>query len=344
MKGKRAKEKVNEPGWRSHLAILPFAFALSPFSFIAAFLAFTLGLSPFPSIAAANPLTLDTIVAVVNGDPITYYDLKTAYTFAHMEAVPKHFDPQSQKSKDLRDFLEKLVEDKIIAQEVSRRGVRVSDEEVDAQIAEFRTRYGFTTEKGFVQALEQQGMTLQSYRERMTEEMKKHRLVEMDVRSRIDVTDAMIQAYYSQHRAELAQPARVALSEIVLKKPADGLPRVMERLRAGEDFHAVARDVSQSTATASKGGQLGMIDLADLDLGLRAQIERAQPGSLIGPIETGEAVRLLKVDRVEAHRQPPLDDVRDRISEILLDEAHRTELRKWMDELRARAVIETHWD
>lgn len=69
------------------------------------------------------------------------------------------------------------------------------------------------------------------------------------------VTDADVQAYYDQHRAFYDHPQEILASHILLNSKADA-EQALARLKAGESFEAVARDMSRDPASAAQGGRL----------------------------------------------------------------------------------------
>lgn len=295
------------------------------------------------STSASEARTIDTIVAVVNGEPITYYDLKTTYAFAQGEAAPAQPNPRDPTSRPLRAFLEQLINDKIIAQEVAKRGIRVTEEEVAEQIRHIR-RQNNLTEEAFRMALQDQGITFDIYREKMAEEMRKGRLIEMDVRSQIDITDTMIQAYFAQHQSDLAVPGKVTLSKILLRKGSARVAEVTQAIKAGKDFQELARGYSEDSVTASRGGRERPKDLSDLHPLIREKVSTAGPGDILGPLEIDKDVYFLRVEDLQQKRTPVLEDARDSIHRKLTQDQVYDKLQVWIDQLRSRSVIEVSWD
>jgi len=86
---------------------------------------------------------------------------------------------------------------------------------------------------------------------------------------------------------------RLRIIRVYEEEPAQA---VIRRLRAGEDFAAVARALSQDP-TAAQGGDLGSVRVADLAEPLRTAASRLAPGAIVGPIVTADGLVLLKRER-----------------------------------------------
>jgi len=93
--------------------------------------------------------------------------------------------------------------------------------------------------------------------------------------------------------AAQAGPKQVELRIIVVESSAQA-DRVLERLRKGEDFAAVAKEVSVDP-TASEGGYMGRLDPATLRPELRNALQSITPGKFTGVVQTSSGYAILKV-------------------------------------------------
>src|SRR3990172_6205615 len=88
-------------------------------------------------------------------------------------------------------------------------------------------------------------------------------------------TDAEVERYYKEHVAEFEKPRRVKVAHILVRVPPVGgseaeekakakVLEVLKRVRAGEDFAKLAKDVSEDPASAGSGGDLGYVARGEL--------------------------------------------------------------------------------
>jgi peptidyl-prolyl cis-trans isomerase D len=89
------------------------------------------------------------------------------------------------------------------------------------------------------------------------------------------VPDADTEAYYKEHRAEFERPKRLKTSHILVRVPPTGgseaenksrakVEEAIRRAKAGEDFGKLAREMSEDTATAPQGGDLGFVGKGEM--------------------------------------------------------------------------------
>lgn len=158
--------------------------------------------------------------------------------------------------------------------------------------------------------------------------------------------DAAIDAYLQQNQEALrarydeavgrfTTPATVTARHILLKpdpsaEDAAGSNRaraeaVLARLEAGEDFAAVAAEVSDDTSTKADGGSLGQIARGDITPNLETAAFALEVGAISEIIEGIEGLHILKVEaKTEAGRQPFEEVGRELAAEAAADEAARS--------------------
>ena len=136
------------------------------------------------------------------------------------------------------------------------------------------------------------------------------------LRSQVQVADAEIEAYYRDHPDEFTQDEQVRARHILLQvndqrtaEAARGeIEAVKSRIAAGEDFAAVAKEVSQDPGSAARGGDLGYFGRGRMTPEFEQAAFDARPGDLVGPVQTPFGVHLVQV---LDHRQKglqPLDE------------------------------------
>lgn len=139
------------------------------------------------------------------------------------------------------------------------------------------------------------------------------------------VSDDAVRAYYDENADRFAQP-EVKASHILVEG-ADEAAVVLQRLEAGEDFAALADELSIDSG--SPHGELGWFERDRMVEPFADAAFAAEVGSTVGPVETRFGFHVIRVeDRREA---TPLEDVRDAIRE----ELRRTAARELFDEVQA---------
>ena len=114
------------------------------------------------------------------------------------------------------------------------------------------------------------------------------------------------------------------------------------RIRAttgGESFEKLAADVSDSPSKAN-AGLIGPLSVNDLSPELRRLVESMKAGDVSEPVRTTRGFQLLKLETVTPTQTLALDQAREQISEHVFTDKRKAEFQKYLQKLRAQAIIE----
>ena len=131
----------------------------------------------------------------------------------------------------------------------------------------------------------------------------------------VNVPEDSVRALYARHRADLLQPARAEVYEILVETRAEA-DRLKARLDAGAAFPALARQHSVREGADRVDGRLGLVTAADLGA-LGARVFAAPVGAVVGPVEVAGRYALLTTTRREDPRPMPYADARGPLAERL---------------------------
>ena len=139
--------------------------------------------------------------------------------------------------------------------------------------------------------------------------------------------EAALAAYHEAHALDFMVPELRRLRQIFLRAAADAADRaeaLHQRLLAGEDFAALAREHSEDALSAPRGGAVGQVAEADLPEDLGPLVFSLEPGLPGAPVTTERGLYLLEVEEVRPARLQALDEVRAQVAE----QAARAELER----------------
>ncbi len=288
--------------------------------------------------AAAAEL-VNKILATVDGEPVTVYQLKR-FTQDSIRGR------QLSASEDQATLLDALITDTLIQKEVSEKGVIVRDEDIDRYVEAIKQRNNLDDEK-LKTALAGQGLTLESYRAQIREEIERDQLVGREIRGKVSVTPEEVQRYYEAHLSEYSTPERVQVAHIVFRLDQDAPPdkvvattakaqELYERIKKGADFAALAKQYSEDPSGAN-GGDLGWFKPGELLDDLEKAAARLKVGEVSEPVRTKVGLHLLKVEAREGAAHQNLDELSDQIKQQLYNAALEERFQKWLTEdLRKR--------
>jgi peptidyl-prolyl cis-trans isomerase SurA len=289
--------------------------------------------------AAAHAERVDKILATVDGEPITVYQLKQ---FTHDSIRGR----QLSASMDQASLLDALITDTLIKKEVSDKGIVVRDEDIDRYIDAIKERNNLDEEK-LKTALAGQGLSMESYRAQIREEIEREQLVTREIRGKVSVTPEDVQRYYEAHLSEYSTPSRVQVAHIVFRLDADAPPdkvaavtakaqEVYERIEKGADFAEMAKQYSEDPSGAN-GGDLGWFKQGELLDSLEKAAARLKVGEVSEPVRSKVGLHLIKLEGREGAAHQSLDELSDQIKQQLYNAALEERFQKWLTEdLRRR--------
>ena len=295
----------------------------------------------------ARPLRDDDVVARVNGTPIYRKSVKEVVQGALLEQENQP-DPDTI-GRLAGDALDTLIDFELLYQESQARGVTVSDAAVDQDIA--RTKSKFPDPRSFDAALKAKGMTRDSLRRDTRKTMAVSRLLEGSVFKDAQVSDEQIKDFYERNKQEFKHPPQTRASHILIRVPENAsaseqaaakkqAAALLAQLQAGADFAQLAREHSQDSATAARGGDLGYFAKGDMVEAFEESALALAPGQLSAVVSTPYGYDIIKViDRRDAGYEP-LADVQERIRAVLLKTERQKRQTAFIAELRQKAKVE----
>ncbi len=152
-----------------------------------------------------------------------------------------------------------------------------------------------------------------------------------DIKNEIELSDSEIEDYYRENEQQFTDPESVKVSRIFLPfedkekqlVEAEG-QNVLEKIKKGQDFAELARLYSKDEK-ASEGGDWGPYEWRTLSPQEQEEIEKLSEGGNSDLIESEEGMSILKVTERKPPRKRPLEEVKDRIQNILKDQKAREE-------------------
>jgi peptidyl-prolyl cis-trans isomerase SurA len=262
--------------------------------------------------ARAQVQPLDRIVAVVDDDVILKSELDRAEQNIRAQYANR---PDQLPPEDVlrRQVLERLILVRLGVARAAETGVRVSDQEVDAAVANIAQQNKLTPEQMRAQLL-QQGQTLSQFRNSLRDELTIQRLRQNFAQTRISVSDAEVDAALA---TQANGGAQYHLAHILVALPENATPEQIETAQKkiagvkdlidkGEmEFSAAAVRYSDSN-NALEGGDLGWRSLDEIPSAFANAIRGMQVGQVIGPTRGPSGFQLLKlVETRDASQAPP---------------------------------------
>jgi peptidyl-prolyl cis-trans isomerase SurA len=287
---------------------------------------------------ASSGEVIDRIVAVVNGEIITLYEVDERAKPLISRAGGTEPELRALLDQARKSVLEAMIDDMLITQEAERLGISVSDVEVQAQVRQIMERNNLTDEQ-FERSLILQGITRAEYEKLLKEDIVKQRILGAMVRRKVVVTEQEIKEYYESHPDEFGRNRKVRLKLIVLPHGLDA-EELHGQISSGRiSFDEAARKYSIGPG-AQQGGDLGEVEWTDISDEWRSILEGMGPGEMSPPLTLDQRTIILQLDAKQSGERAELDEVRALISERLYRPKLEERFMEYITTLRGRAVVD----
>ncbi|MFH0793459.1 MAG: peptidylprolyl isomerase [bacterium] len=308
----------------------------------------------FASAAMAQTFSPDEPVATVNGEKITWDELRV-----HLDQTLQQYQgysdlsPQEQVVFKIRmadQLLDKFMEKRLLLQEGSRRGITVSDE-IATSVGQgiYRDQTGRLIP--FDEYLKRAGYSPDAFRQFARQQAILQRLKRDVERDAPIPTEEEIKAYYDAHPSEFHLGEQVHASHILIHVPLDAKPeesqkaldrvvKMIDELRAGADFGKMARENSDDASNAVKGGDLGYFGRGEMVPEFEQFAFDLKPGEISGPVKTAYGYHIIK----KIGAKPPISYTYEQAHAGIMDKLHRAKqdefYQKWLQDLKKHAKME----
>jgi parvulin-like peptidyl-prolyl isomerase len=270
--------------------------------------------------------------------------------------LPSEGDPQYEQL--VNQVMPQLVQTEVAKAYAEENGITVSEEDVNQEIQTLKQQIGeqarsqgqqdTSNDEAFDQALEQAGFGEQELRQDIRDQLPLQKVQE-EVAGDAGPSDEEVRTYYDENEESFAQPAERCASHILLPPDAqDQAEEVKQRLEDGDDFAALAEELSQDPGSADQGGELGCAPETDPQTGQQTYApafsdalfaDDAEEGDLLGPVETEFGYHIIRVNEIREASTQSFDEVEGQIQDQLTQQARSTKFQEWLqNEVESRNV------
>ncbi|CAA7618488.1 Peptidyl-prolyl cis-trans isomerase [Candidatus Terasakiella magnetica] len=267
---------------------------------------FLMGLGP----VVAHAQDVDRIAAVVNDDIISIRDLESRMKLALVvSGLPDNLE---NRRRAVPQVLRKMIDERLQMQEGTRLKLNVNTDELQRSIANIE-RQNRMPPGALITTLTNSGVDPDSFKDQIRAEIMWVKVSQRTIQTQVRVGEDEINERLETLKLQLGQPEYL-LAQISL--PADNPrqdeearrlgERLLDQLKAGAPFPALARQFSQD-ANAGNGGSLGWLPYSSLEDELKDPVKALQKGQVSGLIRTatGYAVVLMQDQRITGSNQGP---------------------------------------
>jgi peptidyl-prolyl cis-trans isomerase SurA len=282
---------------------------------------------------------VDRIVAQVNEEIITLSELEQA-----AKSVASQMDVKSGVKQDLafqRQMLESLIDRKLALAEAKKRGITISDRDLEESLQQFRKRNTLTDDATFTKALTQAGLTLKELKQQISDQIMQERMVQVAVGTKTTVSEADIRRIYDSstkeggsqvHLRVINAPFPPGATQAQKEELRQKMDLILKEVKEGRSFAATAKKYAVDEA------DLGFISQGDMNPQLAEHLKRLRPGE-VAPVQTPGGFQLLQLVDRRSGASRSYEEAAPEIRRMLLQQDMEKRFGDWVKTLREKAFI-----
>ena len=246
--------------------------------------------SPTPQVVIRAPsYSGDYIVAVVNSESVTAAELEQRMLRIRAASTPRGGTPPPITDQLRQQALDSLIEERVLLTYARDSGIRVDDAEVERAVQSVAAQNRMSMDQ-LRERLRADGMDMARFRASLRDQILLERVREREVGQRTRVSEADIDKFLAEKLTQGGGDSELNIAQILITVPEGAAADVvaqrqamaqaaLARVRGGEDFATVARELSED-GNRARGGEIGMRPASRLPDPFVAQVRGLKAGEI----------------------------------------------------------------
>ncbi len=246
----------------------------------------------------------DFIVAIVNSEPVTNQEVRNRLLQIEQQ-IGARGGAMPTRQELFKQVLERLISERTQIQLARESGIRVDNQAIDNAVQNIARQNQMSVEQ-MRQRMRDEGLDFNTLRNNLRDELLLQRVREREVEPRVRVSETELDAFIREQGDSSTAEIEINLAQILVAVPenvsdaqlaplAAKAKRAFERAKAGEDFAALARELSDAPGARDSGGQMGLRNADRYPSLFVETTQNLQAGGLAEPVRSGAGFHVLKV-------------------------------------------------
>ncbi len=299
------------------------------------------------SASAYSAELIDQLAAEVNGSAVTLSEVKQKVEKGPLIEVSPF--PAQEKDPPQQVALNDLINKKLIMQKADELEIEVTDAQVTEEIDRFMKGRNLNKEQ-LTQALAEQGMTYEQYREDFKTQMVMNQFQGREILPQVKISDRDVQLYYLRHSGSAAENVRLVIRQLQISLSPDAVASVKEgkkslvdkafqELEGGMSFEQVVKIYSDNDEARKTGGLMSPLYVKDLAPLFQTAVKGLDEGKYSKPIETPVGYFIFYVEKKEFSGSEEYKKQRAQLEGALKQEEMGRLLGRWIEGQRKKSDI-----
>ena len=232
--------------------------------------------------------------------------------------------------------LDALIVEKIVDSEIEKKKIKITDEDIQAEIDDMKEYYG--GEEQFNMALAQAGLSEDGMKTDIEMNLRLKALVD----PYIEISDEDMKAYFEENKDEFGEQEEVKASHILVEDEALA-KELKTKIDDGGDFAELAKENSTDPGSKDNGGELGFFGKGQMVPEFEAAAFSMEVGEVSKPVQTSNGFHIIKLEEKKEAKEATFEDskeeIKDTMSEEQMGEAYQTWYQEKMDEYEIKNYL-----
>ena len=281
----------------------------------------------------------DEVLASIAGIVITVKQFDDAFSSSGRRYGSNRPLDRTSTLKLKATYLNQMIEERLILMEAKRMSITVGKEEIDAAVAGIRKNYGDS--ESFRKVFVDGHINMQKWREKVGRKLLVEKVIFSSLSAKVTVSPEELEAYYNNNIDEFHSEEVVKARQIFLQDETEAR-NARERVRAGEDFAAVAMEISKSP-DARDGGALGYFGRGVMPSEFDDAVFTMEIGTLSEVVRSTYGYHIFLLEERKEARDVSFDESKEKIAEVLRKKKEELLYSKWMDKLREKNKVQINY-
>lgn len=302
------------------------------------------------SVEAANAQVKEEKIAIVNGTFITKDEYERALTRAKDLATSQGKEiTEAELPAIKKQIIDNIAEMLILYQDAIAKGIKEDQAQIDSEVAKLKS--GYPDEEAFKKTLASNNITEALIRDQLIKRSVIQKFVEQNFAQKTVIPDSEVKAFYDNNPDQFNKPESVKASHILIladkkadeaqKKAArEKIEKIQARLKAGEDFAALAKGNSQDPGSSVKGGELGSFTRGQMVKPFEDAAFALAPGAVSDIVESDFGYHIIKVTEKQAAGKFSFEEAKTGLTDYLKSNKINKEISDYIKALKEKAKIE----
>ena len=292
----------------------------------------------------------NSIIASVDGDPITLFDVvnETVKSEIRKSKVMSGEELRKEVFKNRKETVDDMIDRHLIYKEFKSKGYKIPPQYIESMIDEIAAGMAGGNRQKLIEKLNDAKIPYEEFKDKIYEKAAVDIMINEFCYRLVNITPEQVQRYYDENKSEFIGPPKLELQILYLDKNGknkDKIGKLSEEIandmkKADENiFSSLVKLYSEGPAR-EEGGKSGWIEDKNMRPEFKNALKEIKTGEKAGPIDTAEGTYFLRISGFVPQSEIPYQSVEDDIRKKLGDKERKSRYEEYTRKLREKAVVQ----